>query len=157
MTLEKSPMRTAAGVPFFPGPASGFMPYDVTMKIWVQLIALVLLSGLGATEAAERKPIVATMGEDFKITLESAGTTGYQWVLARPLDERLVKFVSNDYKRPHARQPGAQGCEVLSFKALGEGRTEVHLKYAQLWEKDSPAVRNTNFVVVITRGETRSK
>jgi len=102
---------------------------------------------LGRALGADQKPITVATGQEFKITLESNSASGNQWLVAKPLDDRMLKFLSSEYKRG---RPGA-GQESLSFKALGEGRTEISLKYGRLWEKETEPARMTNFVVVITR------
>jgi inhibitor of cysteine peptidase len=101
--------------------------------------------------AADDKPIAVATGQEFKITLESNPSTGNQWLIAKPLDERLLKLLGSEYKRARAGAPSASGNEILSFKALGEGRTQIHLKYGRLWEHDVAPTRTTNFVVVIKK------
>lgn len=108
-----------------------------------------LLLSLVVVFAAE-KPLTVAAGEEFKITLDSNPTTGYQWLMARPLDEKFLKLLGSEYKRGRSGGGfGAGGHEVLTFKARNEGKTQIHLKYARLWEQ-SAAARTTNFVVVIT-------
>jgi inhibitor of cysteine peptidase len=106
---------------------------------------------VSVVSAAESKPLTVGVGEEFKITLESNPSTGNQWLVARPLDDRLLKLLGSEYKRGRAGAPGGGGNEILSFKALNEGKTQIHLKYARLWEHDVAPSRTTNFVVVITR------
>jgi inhibitor of cysteine peptidase len=111
-------------------------------------LALLMLSTVLATEP---KPINVATGQEFKIALESNPSTGNQWLIARPLDESLVKLLGTEYKRGRPGAAGAGGHEVLSFKAVAEGKTQIHLKYGRLWEKDDGPTRTTNFVVVITK------
>ena len=108
-------------------------------------LALTCVSGL----TAEPKPIQATVGQEFKIVLSSTGSTDYQWLLARPLDESLLKQAGRSFERRGG------GCECLLFRAVAEGRTEIRLKYDRLWEKSVTPARTTNFVVVISRSEAR--
>ena len=113
------------------------------LLVWLALI------WLSTGRAAERKPILATVGQDFKIALESTPSSGYQWLLAKPLDETLLKQAGKSYRRaPNSSGPG---CEWLTFKAIAEGKTEIHLKYDRLWEQTAAPARRTNFVVVITK------
>src|SRR5579863_1187699 len=115
---------------------------------------LVLFMGsclLCVGRAAEQKPITVAAGQEFKIALESNPSTGNQWLIARPLDEGLLKLLGTEYKRGRSPTIGAGGHEILSFKALGEGKTQIHLKYGRLWEKDDGPTRTTNFVVMITK------
>jgi len=113
-------------------------------------LLLLLSCWCGPVEAAE-KPISVGIGQEFKIVLESNASTGNQWLMARPLDDRMLKLLGTEYKRGRPGTVGASGNEVLSFRALGEGKTQIHLKYAKLWEKDAAAVFTTNFVVVISK------
>ena len=111
-----------------------------------------LLAGLGwitMAWAAEPKPINVTVGEEFKIELESDFSTGCQWLLYRPLDEKLLKVTGKPGRRP-AKRGATVGVEVLTYKALAPGKTQVHLKYDRLWEKTAAPLRLTNVVVVIS-------
>lgn len=106
---------------------------------------------------AAEKPITVSVGQEFKIILEANSSSGNQWLMARPLDERLLKLLSNEYKRSRPGATGASGNEVLSFKALSEGKTQIHLKYAKLWERDAAPSQTTNFVIVISRSSASAK
>jgi inhibitor of cysteine peptidase len=122
------------------------------MKI-VALLSAVFVS-VALSGAAERKPITVAVGEEFKISLESNASTGYQWLMAKPLDEKLLKLLGSEYKRGRPGTPGGGGNEILSFKALAEGKTQIQLKYARLWEGDANPSRTTNFVVVISKASS---
>jgi inhibitor of cysteine peptidase len=122
------------------------------MKI-VALLFAVFVS-LSLSGAAERKPITVAVGEEFKISLESNASTGYQWLMAKPLDEKLLKLLGSEYKRGRPGTLGGGGNEILRFKALAEGKTQIQLKYARLWEGDANPSRTTNFVVVISKASS---
>jgi inhibitor of cysteine peptidase len=112
---------------------------------------IILLLGLGCSVAVgAEKPISVGVGQEFKIVLASNSSSGNQWLMARPLDDRFLKLLGSEYKRGRSGAAGAPGNEVLSFKALGEGKTQIYLKYAKLWEKDTAPAQTTNFVVVIS-------
>ena len=122
-------------------------------KIEVMKVLFVACLGcalLMTAVGAEPKPIKVALGQEFKIALESTPSTGNQWLIARSLDENRLKLLGSEYKRGRPG-PGTPGHEILSFRALGEGKTQISLKYGRLWERDSGATRMTNFVVVITR------
>ena len=95
------------------------------------------------------KPIAATIGKEFKITLQYNASTGYQWVLAKLPDKKLVKLLGSEYKRLDSKLVGAGGDMVFTFQALAAGKTEVGLNYVRPWEKGQKPVQTTNFVVVI--------
>ena len=118
------------------------------MRLFVFLCGLCLLVVTGG--AAEHKPLNVVVGQEFKLALESNPSTGNQWLIARPLDERLLKLLGTEYKRGRPGNPGASGHEILSFRALSQGKTEIFLKYGRLWEHDVSPARTTNFVVVIS-------
>src|SRR6266404_3916910 len=119
------------------------------MKFLVTLFSGLFWLSIGF--AAEEKPITVAPGQEFKITLESTASAGNQWLVAKPLDERLVKLLGSEYKRGRPGATGASGNEILNFKALGEGKTQISLKYGHLWDKEVAPARTTNFVVVITK------
>ena len=116
------------------------------MKFWI----VIWLSFVCAffCQAAEPKPITVTAGQEFEITLDSPSGNDHQWLLSKPLDENRLKQSDRRYKRGTA---GARGCEVLRYKAVAEGKTQIHLQYASLWDKSQGASQSTNFVVVITK------
>jgi predicted secreted protein len=118
------------------------------MKSLVVLLSVLFFTLLG--NAAEPKPITVAAGREFKIALESNPSTGNQWLIARPLDDNLLKLLGTEYKRG-GTGAGSVGKDVLSFKALAEGKTQIHLKYGRLFERDAGPTRSTNFVVVISR------
>ncbi len=117
------------------------------------VVLFITLTWLTLARASDKpgllKPIATAVGQKFKIVLLSNPSTGYQWLLAKPLDKALLKQVGKSYKRPRINREGASGREELVFIATGAGKAEIRLKYARLWEQDVPAARSTNFVVVI--------
>jgi predicted secreted protein len=85
----------------------------------------------------------------FIITLESNKTTGYEWQLAEPLDNSMLRFISSKYVTGDSDLVGAGGKEEWTFMALKPGKTAVSLKYVRSWEKDAPPAKKIIFVVVI--------
>ena len=112
---------------------------------------------LATAQAGGPKPIAVTVGKEFKITLRSNPTTGYQWVLAKPLDEKLVKLLGSEYKQPDSRLVGAGGDMVWTFQALAKGKTRMGLDYIRPWEKGQKPVQTTNFTVVIKAPKAPAK
>src|ERR1035438_7231850 len=118
----------------------------------MKFIALLCL-GFGwmlTAAAAEPKPIAVTVGQEFKISLQSNPSTGYLWHFAKPPDAKFLKLVSTKYQAPESKLVGAGGSGVWTFKALAEGKTALELNYQRPWEKSLPPAQSTNFVVVIT-------
>jgi predicted secreted protein len=125
----------------------------VNQRFMKSLLTLFLMIGwFTASRAGEPESINAVVGNEFKLELESDFSTGCQWLLYKPLDEKLLKPVGKPQRR-HPR-PGAKvGYEVLTYKALASGKTVVCLKYDRLWEKTAAPLRVTNILVVISRVE----
>ncbi len=123
------------------------------MKAKILLVVFLgLLAGCALAGAAEQKPLTVVVGQELTLTLESNPSSGCQWLLARPLDQSLLKQQGGS-----TFQRGPEGGnEVLRFTALAEGKTEVHLKYAKLWEKETTPARQTNFVVLVTKDKARA-
>ena len=123
----------------------------------VLLVTALALGWLAAAQAGGSKPVAATVGKEFKITLQCNPTTGYQWVLAKAPDEKLAKLLRSDYKRLDSRLIGAGGDMVWTFRALTEGQTQVELNYVRPWEKGVKPAQTTNFVVLIKASKASAK
>ena len=123
----------------------------------VLLVTALALGWLAAAQAGGSKPVAATVGKEFKITLQCNPTTGYQWVLAKAPDEKLAKLLRSDYKRLDSRLIGAGGDMVWTFRALTEGQTQVELNYVRPWEKGVKPAQTTNFVVLIKASKAPAK
>ena len=93
--------------------------------------------------------VALNSGCRFAVRMHSNPTTGYGWQLAKPLDEKIVVLVTNDYIHPDTRLIGAGGNEVWIFKAVGRGQAEIALKYVRSWEKDRPPAETSVFKVVV--------
>jgi len=93
--------------------------------------------------------VALNSGCRFAVRMHSNPTTGYGWQLAKPLDEKIVVLVTNDYIHPDTRLIGAGGNEVWIFQAVGRGQAQIALKYVRPWEKDRPPAETNVFKVVV--------
>ena len=131
-------------------------------KIFVWILILSLPIAFSAAQArAEEQAAVPTVsggsesvveakvGEAFAITLESNGTTGYNWQFAKPLATKLVKLVHSHYIAPTTRLYGAGGRETWTFRALQAGETHIFLQYVRPWEKNVPPAKTEIIIVRI--------
>ena len=91
----------------------------------------------------DEEPIEVEQNLEFIVVLESNPTTGYSWQLAQPLDEDILELMSNEFeeKKPEGEGEegelvGAPGEEKWTFKAIGEGETEIDFEYVRPWETD---------------------
>ena len=118
------------------------------------LIGLILAVAMtaysqGTTNLNASEPITVKAGQNFTIKMESNPTTGYGWQLSKALDNK-ISLVTNAYIPPDSKLCGAGGHEIWTFKAIGEGQTEISMKYVRPWEKDQPARTNVYTVIVKT-------
>jgi len=95
------------------------------------------------------KPIGIAVGQQFVIKLVSNPTTGYGWQLAKPLDTTVLQCVTNAYVGSDSKLCGAGGHEVWTFKAVGQGKADISMKYVRPWEKDVPADKTNVFSVIV--------
>lgn len=93
--------------------------------------------------------IQINLGENVVITLDANHTTGFSWQLAKPLDKNKLRFIKMEYVTGGTKLIGGGGEEVWTFQTLNKGQTEIDLKYVRPWEKDTPAAKETKFVVII--------
>ena len=91
----------------------------------LSLLICLALSWVTTAGAAEPKPITVKVGEEVKLTLQYSTTTGYQWVVAKPPDAKLLKLVGTDYTRSDPKLAGAGGHTVWTFQAQAEGKAEI--------------------------------
>lgn len=84
-------------------------------------------------------PIYVGLNDEFVIALEANHTTGYSWRLAEEVDEEKVSLQSVEYEAGDTEVLGAPGEEKWTFKAEGEGRTELKFEYVRPWESAGAA------------------
>jgi len=116
------------------------------------LLGLFLQVGAGA---AEPKPIVVGVGQEFEIVLDSPANSNGHWLLAKPLDETRLKASGRLYRKQPRPNAPPRTCEVLRYRALSVGKAEVHLKFGSLFEREHAATPKTNFVIVVTETATK--
>lgn len=115
-----------------------------------------LCAGLGlAAAAAEPKPVKVAVGQEFELVLDSPPGAGSEWLLSEPLDAGRIQQLGRSYRRRMPSGGKARGWEVLRYRALAEGKTQIHLKYASAWQENSQGVLKTNVVVVITNAPAK--
>jgi inhibitor of cysteine peptidase len=95
------------------------------------------------------KPIEITVGQQFKVVLDSNPTTGYQWQLAESLNESIVLLVGTDYQATSTNRVGAGGRQIFTFKAAGPGKTSIRVAYQRSWEKGVAPVKTATFSVTV--------
>ena len=111
----------------------------------------------GTVTTVKERPLAnlttVARGNDFTIQLAANPTTGYGWQLAHPLDERIVKLVSEVFQGPSPTNGlvlvGQGGTEIWTFQALHVGETTIALKYVPAWMRNVPPTFSTNFTIKV--------
>lgn len=119
--------------------------------LWWSLVLLVTACHSSAVVRMPHPggPLEVAKGEQLTITLDANPTTGFEWQLATPLNEKVVTQVGHEYQRSDTAAVGAGGSDVWTFKAVGTGSTTIVLEYRRPWEKDMPDVERKTFSVVV--------
>ena len=77
--------------------------------------------------------IQAVVGEEFAIELAGNPTTGYTWQVQ--VDSQYLELHSQTFE-PGGEGIGAGGMEVLRFRVLAAGETEIACGYQRPWEEE---------------------
>jgi predicted secreted protein len=96
-----------------------------------------------------RAVIEVSRGKAVVITMRSNPTTGYSWVVAKPVDRKKLDPVEKGYIPAATGLVGAGGKDVFVFRAVGTGETTISLKYARAWEKEEKPADSAEFKVII--------
>jgi len=124
------------------------------MKTLTYLILFVSMGFLSQTISQEKtytekdKEIVATVGENFTVSLESNQSTGYSWSVGMVADNSQIVVTGMDYDLPENAKTGQGGAEVWHLKAVAPGTVKLMFYYARSWEKEAPA-KTMSFNVTI--------
>ena len=122
------------------------------------LQALVLLmaavSGIGAgaeqtvvvTDADAGREVVLAAGGALEVRIKAQPSTGFRWVVGH-VDAAVLAPQGEAVFEPTVRPSsgpalvGAPQTEVLRFRAMAAGRTDLALVYVRPWEKGVPPAR----------------
>ena len=91
--------------------------------------------------------VKTSVGEKINIALDANATTGYTWQVVN-YGKRVIKLDESAYKTD-SKLIGAGGEQVYSFSAVGQGMTELIIKYSRPWEKDVPAAKKFVLNIVV--------
>ena len=107
-------------------------------------------STLHLTAKDRNKRFVVGSGARIVVTLSSNRSAGYGWVPAYPdwpngVVIGRVDLVSQRYVEPADGAPGAEGKEILRFRASGHGDGTLGLLYVRLSNLRTPPARRLWF------------
>lgn len=124
------------------------MPKSSPFRILL-FILLICLSFIYISKKHPSKVIKIKSGKEFTLTMESNRTTGFEWQLAAPLDEKIIRLVGSEYMPTKPQLIGSGGEELWTFKAIGPGKANILFKYARPWEKDAPPAQKEAFSISV--------
>ena len=114
----------------------------VGMKIVIISVLLSLSSyAFAETHNDMANTIKAIVGKEFVVLLDANATTGYEWQLANPIDDSLIRLVHSEYVPDKTGLVGSGGKSIWTFKVVRSGKTQISFKYIRPWEKDIPPVK----------------
>jgi len=118
------------------------------------LTTLTLLSFAADKDEEKENPNIAlTISQrpyqEFAIKLKANHSRGYKWVLDKNFDRKLLEPLGTEFVRPKGGMEGADGTEVWSFRALGEGETVLSFKFAKPSQKELPATKTAVYTVKV--------
>ena len=112
------------------------------------LLSLLLFSGCAGTknivklsEEDKDRDVFLQVGDSLEIVLEGNPTTGYMWDLA-PWDRRVLEQVGEYAYKATSDAMGSGGRYTFSFKAIGDGKTDLKWSYARPFEKKATPVKS---------------
>ena len=108
-----------------------------------EAMAVFLMSDKGETS------ISLQAGQCFSLKFVTSPGTGYSWMLAAPLDEKMLIVKEMRSEAPENGLLGASEYEIWLCQALRAGKSEIALKYVRPWEKDLDPLRTHVFKVLI--------
>lgn len=116
-----------------------------------------LLAACGAEEPVFTDPgatFEVQPGDRFTVVLESNASTGFSWVLERPLDTDVVTEVESVYVEPDTDLVGAPGRQEITFEAVGDGSTFIQLWYIRSFDDPPEAADRAQFEVIVGSGDS---
>lgn len=126
-----------------------FFHIVASIVILTVAILFIVFSGNSAKTDYMTNTIKTTVGKKFVITMDANATTGYEWQLANPIDDNLIKLVSSIYNPYKTGRLGSGGKSIWTFKAVRAGKTQISFKYIRPWEKNTRTANETTYIVTI--------
>jgi inhibitor of cysteine peptidase len=138
-----------------------YLSAKVTLIAMCLVLSACASSGLkevGCAEFLESQHIVGdidvAVGDEFKMSLCSNPTTGFQWSEQADIsDNEVIEQVAHLFVEPSDEdQPppsGTPGEEVWTFRAITKGQSTVSVEYSRPWEGGEKAAWTFVLSVVV--------
>ncbi len=126
--------------------------YGIALIILPLVISLTSCNeSVSLDKSYDGKEITVSPETTLIITLESNGTTGFQWALTGISDNTVLEKVSDSYKGDFSLsgKVGVGGKEIWEFKALKKGQSTVNMEYSQFGNREVKGFETFTFNVVV--------
>jgi inhibitor of cysteine peptidase len=109
--------------------------------------AYVCAKEISLQESDTGKSFSVEVGDTLNIMLEGNPSTGYTWDTTL-IDKEVLSLIEKSFT-PSSTFVGAGG--VFSFKVLvmSKGKSDLHMRYTRLWEKDVLPVKTFDITVSV--------
>lgn len=109
------------------------------------LVGALLFSALVTANAAETMTInVDPNQSQFRVTLPSNPTTGFQWTVKK-YDQSFLQLIASQYLAPKTKLIGAGGQMQFTFELIPgkthSSSTEMLFKYERSWEPNTGTMK----------------
>jgi inhibitor of cysteine peptidase len=102
------------------------------------------------TDEDSGRAVTITVSEELEVTLEANPTTGYRWEVSaadpKVLAPRPSRFV------PGSKGIGSGGREILSFRGIEAGHTDLKLSLQRPFERGKPPAKEFRLTVTVIEG-----
>lgn len=87
-------------------------------------------------------------GEVFELVLDANPTTGYQWEVVSD-GSGVIRQIGDAEFKPDSNLLGSGGKTTYRFEAAVPGQTWLSLDYHRPWEKDVPALKTFEVLIIV--------
>lgn len=94
---------------------------------------------------AKQSAIRVKIGQPFQIRMTLTSGTGYSWQPQAPIPPGIT--LAGIFQHTNVMRPGAQGDEILVFRAHDAGTEHLVLVYTRPWERGVKPAKTAAFTV----------
>lgn len=95
-------------------------------------------------------PILVAVGQHFALMMAADPTSGFHWTISQMPDPAVVSPLGTQFMTSQTAMTSSPDSEILSFVAIGEGETEIALRYTSADTELDSGTREAVFTVTVT-------
>jgi inhibitor of cysteine peptidase len=93
------------------------------------------------TESDAGREVRLARGVELDVRLDAQPGTGFRWVISHADPAVLEAIEGAVFESAPKAPPGAQATQLLRFRVVGCGETDLKLVYVRPWAKDAPPAK----------------